>query len=154
VLDRQGRELARSLDTESFYGDPSEIKNVEATAGRVSAITGQDRVDLTRRLNDAQAANKKFIWIVRRVEMERANKLDGLELEGVYSRREPKRYYPNDTLARTYSVFTGTDEIGLSGVSSHNKIRARPARSFWQWTVSAGLSRATKSNRIPARPSS
>ena len=30
VLDRQGRELARSLDTESFYSDPSEVLNVEA----------------------------------------------------------------------------------------------------------------------------
>src|SRR6266550_58123 len=64
VLDRQGRELARSLDTESFYGDPGEIKNVEATAGRISSITGQDRVDLARRMNEAQASNKKFIWIV------------------------------------------------------------------------------------------
>src|SRR6476646_8584196 len=54
VLDRQGRELARSLDTESFYSDPSEVKNVDATAGRISGITGQDRVELTRRLNDAQ----------------------------------------------------------------------------------------------------
>src|SRR5262249_47952322 len=99
VLDRQGRELARSLDTESFYGDPGEIKNVEATANRIATITGQDRGELTRRLNESQASNKKFVWIVRRVEMERASKLDALELPGVYSRREPKRYYPNDSLA-------------------------------------------------------
>src|ERR1044071_8248439 len=72
VLDRQGRELARSLDTESFYADPSEILNVENTATRIAAITGQDRLELARRLGEAQAANKKFIWIVRRIEMERA----------------------------------------------------------------------------------
>jgi len=132
VLDRQGRELARSLDTESFYADPSEVKNVDATAGRISAITGQDRVDLTRRLNDAQAANKKFIWIVRRVEMERANKLDALELDGVYSRREPKRYYPNDTLAAHVLGFVGTDEICLSGVeqSYNEKIRGEAGKVF------------------------
>src|SRR6266436_4158951 len=35
VLDRQGRELARSLDTESFYADPSEINNVNDTAKRI-----------------------------------------------------------------------------------------------------------------------
>ena len=28
VLDRQGRELARSLDTESFFADPREVLNV------------------------------------------------------------------------------------------------------------------------------
>src|SRR5256884_2329317 len=59
VLDRQGRELARSLDTESFYGDPSEIQAVEQTAGRIASITGQDRPDLVRRINDAKQADKK-----------------------------------------------------------------------------------------------
>ena len=132
VLDRQGRELARSLDTESFYGDPSEIKNVDATAGRISAITGQDRADLARRLREAQAANKKFAWIVRRVEMERASKLDALELEGIYSRREPKRYYPNDSLAAHVLGFVGTDEIGLGGVEQYynEKIRGEAGKVY------------------------
>src|SRR5262252_847582 len=50
VMDRQGRELARSLDTESFYADPSEIRNVEVTAKRIAAISGQDQSELTQRL--------------------------------------------------------------------------------------------------------
>ena len=83
VLDRQGRELARSLDTESFFADPSEITNVGATATRIAAITGQDRTELARRLSDAQQANKKFVWVARRVEMARASKLDALDLVGV-----------------------------------------------------------------------
>src|ERR1041385_1198563 len=61
VLDRQGRELARSLDTESFYSDPSEVTNVEETARKIAAITGVDRADLVKKFNDAQDANKKFI---------------------------------------------------------------------------------------------
>jgi len=132
VLDRQGRELARSLDTESFFADPSEIKNVDATASRIASITGQDRADLSRRLNEAQTANKKFFWIVRRVEMERASKLDALELEGVYSRREPKRYYPNDSLAAHVLGFVGTDEIGLGGVEQYynEKIRGEAGKVF------------------------
>ena len=132
VLDRQGRELARSLDTESFYADPSEITNVEATATRITLITGQDRAELTRRLHDAQASNKKFVWIVRRVEMDRAGKLDALEIPGVYSRREPKRYYPNDSLAAHVLGFVGTDEIGLSGVeqSYNEKIRGEAGKVF------------------------
>jgi cell division protein FtsI (penicillin-binding protein 3) len=132
VLDRQGRELARSLDTESFFADPGEIQNVDATAGRIASITGQDRADLARRLSDAQAANKKFVWIVRRVEMERAGKLDALELEGVYSRREPKRYYPNDSLAAHVLGFVGTDEVGLGGVEQYynEKIRGEAGKVF------------------------
>src|SRR5215813_3236943 len=132
LLDRQGRELARSLDTESFYADPGEIKNIDATAGRIAAITGQDRGELARRLGDAQASNKKFVWVVRRVEMERASKLDALELPGVYSRREPKRYYPNDSLAAHVLGFVGTDEIGLSGIEQYynEKIRGEAGKVF------------------------
>src|SRR2546430_14122693 len=59
VLDRQGRELARSLDTESFYADPSEIDNVNDTAKRIGSITGQDVADLAKRLDDAKVSNKK-----------------------------------------------------------------------------------------------
>src|SRR5262245_37379333 len=134
VLDRQGRELARSLDTESFFADPSEIKNVDVTATRIALITGQDRLELARRLNDAQASDKKFVWIVRRVEMERATKLEELELKGVYSRREPKRYYPNDTLAAHVLGFVGTDEIGLGGVEQayNEKIRGEAGKVYFE----------------------
>src|SRR5882672_5611625 len=48
VLDRQGRELARSLDTESFYSDPSEIQSAAETARRIAEITGQDKADLAK----------------------------------------------------------------------------------------------------------
>src|SRR6266404_3901007 len=76
LLDRQGRELARSLDTESFYADPSEINNVNDTAKRIASITGQDPAELTKKLGEAKDSNKKFFWIVRRVDLERASKLD------------------------------------------------------------------------------
>src|SRR2546421_1584203 len=132
VLDRQGRELARSLDTESFYSDPSEVKNIDETVRKIASVTGLDRADLIKRFNDAKDANKKFIWIVRRLEMERANKLDALEIEGVYSRKEPKRYYPNDTLAAHVLGFVDTDEIGLAGVeqSYNEKIRGAAGKVY------------------------
>src|SRR5712664_722882 len=54
VLDRQGRELARSIDTESFYADPSEIQSAAETARRIAEITGQDKADLAKRLSEAK----------------------------------------------------------------------------------------------------
>jgi cell division protein FtsI (penicillin-binding protein 3) len=132
VLDRQGRELARSLDTESFYSDPSEVINVEETARRIAQLAGLDRAELVKKFNDAKDANKKFIWLIRRLEMERAAKLDALELTGVYSRKEPKRYYPNDTLAAHVLGFVGTDEIGLGGVEQayNEKIRGEGGKVY------------------------
>src|SRR2546422_10238314 len=92
VLDRQGRELARSIETASFFADPREILDSHDTAKQIAAITGQDRAELTRHLNTAIEAKKQFIWVTRRVDIEVAKRLDALELKGVYSRKEPKRY--------------------------------------------------------------
>ena len=132
LLDRQGRELARSIDTESFFADPREILNTDNTARRITAVTGQDRTELTSRLSEAKETNKKFIWIVRRLDIQSASKLDQLNLDGIYSRKEPKRYYPNDSLAAHVLGFVGTDEIGLSGVEQYynEKIRGEAGKVF------------------------
>ncbi len=132
LLDRQGRELARSIDTESFFADPREILNTDNTARRIAAVTGQDRTELAGRLSEAKETNKKFIWIVRRLDIQSASKLDQLNLDGIYSRKEPKRYYPNDSLAAHVLGFVGTDEIGLSGVEQYynEKIRGEAGKVF------------------------
>src|SRR5712671_4792907 len=116
VLDRQGRELARSIETESFYADPRDISDPNDTAKRIAAITGQDRDELSRRLGSAIDAKKQFVWITRRLATESANKLDAMELKGVFSRKESKRFYPNDSLAAHVLGFVGAEQIGLSGV--------------------------------------
>jgi cell division protein FtsI (penicillin-binding protein 3) len=132
LLDRQGRELARSIETESFFADPRDINDPTETAKRIASITGQDRADLANRLSTAKDANKKFYWIIRRLDVEAANKLDALELKGVYSRKEPKRYYPNDSLAAHVLGFVGLDEIGQSGVEQYynEKIRGESGKVF------------------------
>src|SRR5882724_2177752 len=132
LLDRQGRELARSVETESFYADARDISDPNDTAKRIASITGQDRDELARRLAGAIDARKQFVWVARRVSVDLAKKLDAMELKGVYSRQEPKRYYPNDSLAAHVLGFVGTDEIGLSGVeqSYNEKIRGESGKVY------------------------
>ncbi len=134
LLDRQGRELARSVDTASFFADPREIENVNETARKISSITNQDKDELIAKIREAKDSNKKFIWLIRRIDPETAGKLDAMTLDGVYSRKEPKRYYPNDGLAAHVLGFVGTDEIGLGGVEQfyNEKIRGEAGRVFYE----------------------
>ena len=134
VLDRQGRELARSVDTESFFADPREIENVNETARKISSVTNQNKTELIAKIREAKDSNKKFIWLIRRIDLETASKLDAMTLDGVYSRKEPKRYYPNDSLAAHVLGFVGTDEIGLGGVEQfyNEKIRGESGRVFYE----------------------
>jgi penicillin-binding protein 2 len=134
LLDRQGRELARSVDTESFYADPREIQNVNETARRISSVTDLNKDELIAKISTAKESNKKFIWLIRRLDLQTASKLDAMTLDGVYSRKEPKRYYPNSTLASHVLGFVGTDEIGLSGVEQfyNEKIRGESGKVFFE----------------------
>src|SRR5438270_7796354 len=151
VLDRQGRELARSIETKSFFADPRDISDPNDTAKRIAAITGQDRDELAKRLAVAIDAKKQFVWIARRVDVESAKKLDAMELKGVYSRQEPKRYYPNDSLAAHVLGFVGTEEIGLSGVEQYynEKIRGEAGKVYLERDRER---RAFESYEVQSRP--
>jgi cell division protein FtsI (penicillin-binding protein 3) len=134
LLDRQGRELARSIDTESFYADPREIENVDSTAGKIASVTGQKKEEVAGKIREGKDGNKKFIWLIRRLDLPTATKLDAMNLEGVFSRRELKRYYPNDALAAHVLGFVGTDEIGLGGVEQfyNEKIRGEAGKLYFE----------------------
>jgi cell division protein FtsI (penicillin-binding protein 3) len=151
LLDRQGRELARSVETESFFADPRDITDPNETARRIASITGQDRAELSNRLSAAKDAKKQFIWIARRLDVESANKLDALQLDGVFYRKEPKRYYPNDSLAAHVLGFVGTDEIGLSGVEQYynEKIRGESGKVYLEMDRER---RAFESYEVQPRP--
>jgi len=89
LLDRQGRELARSVQTESLFVDPGTLSvgELECTAESLSAALGLSYSDLAKELRDAQQANKRFLWIARRVDAERANKILAMNLPGLQSRQ-------------------------------------------------------------------
>jgi cell division protein FtsI (penicillin-binding protein 3) len=134
LLDRQGRELARSVDTESFFVVPGEIKNVDETAARLAEVVGCERVALALRLKGAQEADRKFAWVARKLDEGQAEKIRSLGLEGVYSLKEPKRFYPNGSLAAHVLGFVGLDEVGLAGVEQfyNERIRGEAGKVFME----------------------
>jgi cell division protein FtsI/penicillin-binding protein 2 len=116
ILDRQGKELARSIDVDSFYADPREIENVEAAAAACARVLNIDGNDLASRLKEAKEARRGFIWLARRVDEEQARAVSELKIKGVYSVEEQKRRYPNGPLAAHVLGFVGLDAKGLAGV--------------------------------------
>lgn len=116
ILDRQGRELARSVDVDSFYADPREVENVESAASALGGALGADVGALAARLKEGKEAKRGFIWLARRVEDEQASAVKALKLKGVYSTEEQRRRYPKGALASHVLGFVGLDAKGLAGV--------------------------------------
>jgi len=153
LLDRQGRQLARSVDTVSLFMDPGELDagQVECTAQELSKALGLSYSDLAQQLSNAQSAEKRFLWIVRRLDLDRGNQILSLNLPGIHSVTEPKRFYPNGSLASHVLGYVGIDGEGLGGVehSYNSKIKGEPGELFLERDATG---RAYESYEIPAKP--
>src|SRR3974390_1448305 len=112
IYDRNGTELAMSIDVDSVFAVPSEIPDQETTAQILSNVLHVDAQDLLARLQ----SQKNFAWMKRKVDAETSERVRELNLRGIYFRKEPKRFYPKRELAAPAVGYVGTDDEGLGGL--------------------------------------
>jgi len=112
IFDRTGLKLAESLQVNSVFADPLNIKNKKKTAKILSDILSLNKTDVADLLNK----QKRFVWIKRRISDEQAVTLKELNLEGVGFRQEYKRVYPYERLCSHVLGFTDVDENGIEGI--------------------------------------
>ena len=133
LLDRQERQLARSVQTVSLFLDPYGLDPaaLDQTAQQLAHSLGLKQADVARDFREAQA-EKRFVWIARRLDADHANKIVAMNLPGVQAQLEPKRYYPNGSLAAHVLGYVGLDGKGLGGVEQfyNSKISGEAGRLF------------------------
>ena len=112
IYDRNGTELAMSIDVDSVFAVPSEIPDQETTAQILSTVLHTDPQELLARLR----SQKNFAWMKRKVDAETSDRVRELNLRGIYFRKEPKRFYPKRELAAQAVGYVGTDDEGLGGL--------------------------------------
>ena len=134
LLDRQERQLARSVQTVSLFIDPDglDTATLDRNAQQIAQSLGLKQAELTRDFRKAHADKKRFVWIARRLDADLANKVVALNLPGVQTQLEPKRYYPNGSLAAHVLGYVGLDGKGLGGVEQfyNAKISGEPGQLF------------------------
>ena len=152
ILDREGRELARSVEADSFFAVPGEIEDVEGTAARLARTLNIDESSLAERLRKGREAGKGFVWVARKVDTEAGEAVKALNIKGVHVFKEAKRRYPNGALASHILGFVGTDEMGLAGVEQF--LNASLAAEQGHVLVEGDARRkAYGSEESPSRPS-
>jgi cell division protein FtsI (penicillin-binding protein 3) len=134
LLDRHGSELARSVQTVSLFLDPEGIdaETLDHSAQQVAKILNLKESDLVKDFRDGLEQKRRFIWIARRLDADVAAKITALNLPGINTRLEPKRFYPNGSLASHVLGYVGLDGQGLGGVeqSYNEKISGEPGQLF------------------------
>jgi cell division protein FtsI (penicillin-binding protein 3) len=112
IYDATGAELAVTAEVDSVFANPREVVDVTSTAEAVAEI-----LDLDVRTVEAKLSSSRyFVWLERHITVAEADAVRGAALPGVSLTREPRRYYPFQTLAGTVLGFAGIDGRGLDGM--------------------------------------
>ena len=112
IYDRNGEELAVSVQVDSIHARPGLIKDRAGTASSLAKILGMDRRAVMRILNKRQP----FVWVKRLVEPQVSGRIREMNLKGVGITPESRRFYPHRQLAAHLLGFTGIDSNGLEGL--------------------------------------
>jgi cell division protein FtsI (penicillin-binding protein 3) len=126
ILDRNGKELAVSLDVDSVFAAPSEVDDPVVAARRLAPVVGVPVSELRERLS----SDRHFVWIKRKITPDLRKRLESLRIRGVGFVRESRRYYPKRALAAHLVGACGMDNQGLDGLEFmyDGAIRGTPGR--------------------------
>ncbi len=115
ILDSNNNVLATNLTTASLVVVPSQIKDIEMTAQKISEILNVDTKVMQEKLSK-KVSIQRIQPEGRQLDDEVAAKIDRLKLPGVYLIKDTKRYYPKDNYLGQTLGFVGIDNQGLLGL--------------------------------------
>jgi len=126
VYDRNLHELAMSIPADSCFAIPGEIVNPWLVARLLSGILGMEQEEIETRLT----ASKTFVWIARKLPAQKAERIQALNLRGIYFQRESQRFYPKSRLAAHTLGYVDIDGRGLGGIEYEydDKLRGKPVQ--------------------------
>jgi cell division protein FtsI (penicillin-binding protein 3) len=114
IVDRNGEPLAVSTPVESLWVNPKEIKNHPKEITKLAKAIGINRDELNRKI--ARKADKEFMYVRRHINPDVAQAVLALEIPGLYSQREFRRFYPQGEATAHVLGFTNVDDVGQEGL--------------------------------------
>jgi len=115
IFDRNGKELAVSIEVGSVYSYPKRVKDKARTATLIARALDIDKRGVLKKLK----SSRSFVWIKRKVTPEEINNVRELNLAGIELTRESRRYYPSMETGAHIIGFASQDNKGLEGIELH-----------------------------------
>jgi len=114
ITDRNGEPLAVSSPVATLWADPSELLKHRERLPELAKAIGANEKDLAQRLE--ARATSQFFYLRRHMMPEQAQDVIALEIPGVYSQREFRRFYPLGEAGAHVLGFTNIDDAGQEGL--------------------------------------
>ena len=119
IVDREGREFAVSVTTQSLYAHPPRLrKDADRAARLLAPFLGRPESELKALLS----SDETFVWLKRRLDPTTSRAIAKLDPRLIFKggpidfQPEPKRFYPQGELGVHVVGFADLDQKGLEGI--------------------------------------
>ncbi len=113
IYDRNGKVLASDVQAKTIYCNPKEISDVSSTAKKLAEVIGGDASLYEGSLSTEDTT---FAYVKRKVDLDVAESLEQLGLDGIYFLDDMKRVYPYGKVAGQILGLVDVDGNGQTGL--------------------------------------
>jgi len=109
ITDRNGQVLASSMPVKAIWAIPEDV--LQAPPEKIRALAkllDMSEAELRKKLD----SDRSFDYLKRQVEMDVADKIAKLDIDGIDARKEYKRFYPQGEVMTHLVGFTNVEDIG------------------------------------------
>lgn len=128
VSDRYGEPLAVSTPVQTIWANPSETNPDGPRLANLARLLDISEAGLRKRLKNY--SSREFIYLRRKVQPSLSKSVMALDIDGIYTRQEYRRYYPAGEVTAHVVGFTNIDERGQEGLelSYNDWLSGEPGR--------------------------
>ncbi|MEQ9546075.1 MAG: penicillin-binding transpeptidase domain-containing protein [Marinobacter sp.] len=136
ITDRHGESLAVSTPVQTVWANPSELDPEEPRLSHLARLLDISEARLRQRVKTYEG--REFMYLRRKIQPGLAERALALDIPGIYSRQEYRRYYPAGEVTSHVVGFANIDEDGQEGIEL----------AYNQWlSGEKGRKRVLKDNR-------
>lgn len=138
ITDRHGEAIVTNKLAPTLYFMKAQNENVEEVADQLASVLQTDREKLLEKLSK-RAYLTKLAPEGKNISAEQAEKVQQMQIDGLYSGVDYVRHYPYGTLLSRLLGFTGYDSQGLAGIEyEYNDVLTGDASAIRLFTDAKG----------------
>jgi cell division protein FtsI (penicillin-binding protein 3) len=113
IMDRNGQVLASSLPVKAVWAIPDDV--LKSPPEKLRALAGlleMPEADMRKKLD----SDRTFVYLKRQVEMDVIAQIGKLDIDGLDTRKEYKRFYPQGEVMTHLVGFTNVEDVGQESI--------------------------------------
>ncbi|TFW25219.1 peptidoglycan D,D-transpeptidase FtsI family protein [Duganella callida] len=109
ITDRDGQVLASSVPVKAIWAIPDDVQEAPpAKLKQLAKLLDMSDAELQKKLD----SDRGFVYLKRQVEQDVADQIVKLGIDGIQTRKEYKRFYPQGEVTTHVVGFTNVEDVG------------------------------------------